>query len=466
MTTHQQKIQHLYLRAAFGETPEIINQRSKHSIEKNIQTLFDATKSYRHLKTIENPIKNNKPVSNLKILFMILRSREETLKLNLDWLDTMAITNAPLREKMTFFWHNHFATSTPFAWLMQVQNNMLRSHALGSFRKLLHAVAKDPAMILYLNNEQNKKDAPNENFAREVMELFTLGRGNLYTENDIKEAARAFTGWKINKMGEFEFSATDHDFGEKNFMGKRGNFNGEDILDMLLAEKQTAIYITKKIYKEFVNEVPDEEVIASLAEDFYKNDYDIRKLMLQIFSSDWFYDDKNIGSKIASPVELLVRYKKLVNFDVKRGDGLIYMQKLLGQTLFFPPNVAGWPGGKNWIDSSSLFLRMNMPLRILHDGGFDLRPKPEFEEVSDDDDVMLKAKKRAEVKSDWSILMQAFSNVHKEELTDTILHAFIQSPMHNIDKKIIEKYIDNSTIEKRIMSTCAAVFSLPEFQLI
>lgn len=466
MIQHQQKIQHLYLRAAFGETPDVISKKVKSSLDKNVDDLFSATLQYLSLKTIENPIKNGKPASNLKILFSILRSREETLELNLDWMDMMANTNAPLREKMTLFWHNHFATSTPFAWLMQVQNNTLRKHALGSFKKMLHAVAKDPAMILFLNNEQNKKDAPNENFAREVMELFTLGRGNLYTEKDIKEAARAFTGWRINKMGEYEFSEEDHDFGEKEFLGRKGNFNGEEILNILLEERQTAKYLTQKIYREFVNEQVDEEITNALAEDFYKSNYDIKKLMKQIFTAEWFYDERNIGAKISSPVELIVRYKKLINFDVKRDDGLIYMQKLLGQTLFFPPNVAGWPGGKNWIDSSSLFLRMNIPFRILHDGGFDLQPKPEFEDVSDMDDVMLKNRKRAEIQSDWSKLVSVLSKAKEEALTDTVIDIFIQSPKQNIDKTIIEKYIDRSSHEKLIMSTCAAVFSLPEFQLI
>ncbi|MBC8045615.1 MAG: DUF1800 domain-containing protein [Fimbriimonadaceae bacterium] len=465
MISHQQKIQHLYLRAAFGEKPDIIQKKSRLAIEKNVDELFVNAQRYLSLKTMEDPIKSNgRPVSNLKILFMILRSKEETLKMNVDWLNMMSESASPLREKMTFFWHNHFATSTPFAWLMQVQNNTLRKNSLSSFRKLLHAVAKDPAMIIYLNNHQNKKDAPNENFAREVMELFTLGEGNIYTEKDIKEAARAFTGWTVNKKGEYEFEKEDHDFGEKEFLGRKGNFNGEEILDIILQQKQTANHIASKIYKEFVNEEVDEEIVANLAEEFYTNDYDIKKLMEQIFVADWFYDEKNIGSKISSPVELIVRYKKLINFDVKRDDGLFYMQRLLGQTLFFPPSVAGWKGGKNWIDSSSLFLRMNMPARILNDGGFDVRPKPEFEDVSDD--TMLKTKKKASVQSDWNGLVRIFEKVKKEDLTQSVLDAFIQSPQTDIDKSIIEKYMDHSSDEKRIISTCAAVFSLPEFQLI
>lgn len=467
MTVNQKQLQHLYLRAAFGELPDVISKKTKLSLEKNVDDLFSASNRWLSLKTMENPIKENgKPVSNLKILFMILRSRDETLQMNLDWLDMMAKSTAPLREKMTFFWHGHFATSTPFAWLMQVQNNTIRKHALGSFRDLFHAIAKDPAMIVYLNNQQNKKDAPNENFAREVMELFSLGEGTVYTEKDIKEAARAFTGWTVNKKGEYEFVKDDHDFGEKEFLGQKGNFNGEEILEMILAQKQTAKYITTKIYRYFVNEEVDEAQVSILAEYFYKNDYSIKKLMKKIFTEEWFYQEKNIGANIISPVDLIVRYKKLIAFQMKEDDGMFYIQKLLGQTLFFPPNVAGWKGGKNWIDSSSLFLRMNMPSRILNDGGFDVRPKPEFEDVSDDETMMLKAKKRAAVQSDWGKLISAFSHIKKEQLTEEVIKSFIQTDTKNIDHALIEKYTDYSSDEKRIMSTCAAVFSLPEFQLI
>ena len=167
---------------------------------------------------------------------MIVKSQEQLKELNLSWIEKMTANNNPLLERLTFFWHNHFATSVPFAYLMQQQNNTIRKFALGKFSDLLFAIAKDPAMIIYLNNQQNKKTAPNENFAREVMELFTLGEGK-YSENDIKEAARAFTGWNSNKKGEFEFIAKDHDDTEKEFLGKKGNFNGDDILKIILVLK-------------------------------------------------------------------------------------------------------------------------------------------------------------------------------------------------------------------------------------
>ncbi len=464
MISQQQKIQHLYLRAAFGETPAVIRQKLNIPLTKIVDELFDSTKQYRSLHYLEDPVKG-KEVSNFRILFMILKSQEQMRELNGEWIKMIAATSSGFREKMTLFWHDHFATSTQFAWLMQVQNNTLRKNALGKFGKLLHAVAKDPAMIIYLNNQQNKKDAPNENFAREVMELFTLGEGNLYSEKDIKEAARAFTGWAVNKKGQYEFSELDHDNGEKEFLGRKGNFNGEDILNIILEQKETAQYITRKIYREFVNEDPDPVIVQQLADAFYASDYDIAKLMRSIFTSDWFYTEENVGARIISPVELIVRYKKLIALDFKEDKALTNLQKVLGQVLFFPPNVAGWPGGRNWVDSSTLTLRMNIPVRIVQGGGFDIRPKPEFEDAPEDE-AMLKTKKNAEVKSDWSKLVTAFKNVGPAELTSAVIAAFIQCPADKIDTALIEKYVDHSSDEKLIISTIGIVMSLPEFQLI
>ncbi len=464
MVSKQQQIQHLYLRAGFGETPAVINQKLNHGIEKLVDDLFTDSKQYKQITYLENPA-DSKEVTNFKILLLVLRSRDEMQELNIEWLKNIYSTKAVLREKMTLFWHDHFATSTQLAYLMQVQNNTLRKHALGKFDKLLHAISTDPAMIIYLNNQQNKKDAPNENFAREVMELFTLGEGNVYTEHDIKEAARAFTGWTVNKRGKFEFIADEHDEGEKEFLGIKGNFNGQDIINILLERKETAQYVTRKIYKEFVNEDVDEKIVEKLAADFFESGYDISKLMKSIFTSGWFYSEKNVGSHIASPVELLVRYKKLIDIGFKDDKAQLAVQKVLGQVLFFPPNVAGWPGGKNWVDSSTLTLRMNIPTRIIQGGGFDIRPKPEFEDAPEDE-AALKAKKRSEVYSDWSKLVNTFKNVKKEELTDAVIAAFVQSPKEAIDKSLIEKYIDHSSDENRIISTIGIVMSLPEFQLI
>ena len=191
-------------------------------------------------------------------------------------------------------------------------------------------------MLNFLNNQQNRKDHPNENFAREVMELFTLGRGN-YTEHDIKEAARAFTGWGANLKGEFIFRRFQHDFGSKTVLGKTGNFDGDEVLDILLQQKQTAKFITQKIYKFFVNEQPDAEKIEWLAERFYKNDYDIAKLLEDIFTSDWFYDEKNIGAKIKSPVELLAGIQRMLPMKLENEEALMLLQRVLGKYYFIRP---------------------------------------------------------------------------------------------------------------------------------
>ncbi len=187
--------------------------------------------------------------------------------------------------------------------------------------------------------------------------------------------------------------------------------------------------------------------------------------MRSIFLAEWFYDEKNLGSRIASPVELIIRYKKLISLDFKDGKNLTGIQKVLGQILFFPPNVAGWPGGRAWVDSSTLGLRMNMPLRIIEGGGFDIRPKPEFEDAPEDAS-MLKTNKKAEVSSDWTKIVNAFKSVKDDALINTMLEHFIQCPKTEIEIAMIEKYVDHSTDEKRIISTAGIIMSLPEFQLI
>ena len=177
----------------------------------------------------------------------------------------MINSEAQLREKMSLFWHGHFACRVMNIYFQQQLLDIIRENALGNFGDLLHEVSKSPAMLSFLNNQQNKKQHPNENFAREVMELFTMGRGN-YTEEDVKEGARAFTGWGFNLQGEFVYRPFQHDNGKKTFLGKTGNFDGDDIIDILLEQKQTAKFISQKIYKYFVNDTPDIEKIEWLAE--------------------------------------------------------------------------------------------------------------------------------------------------------------------------------------------------------
>jgi len=454
MNDHQRKIQHVYLRAGFSETPKRIQELSGKTIQEIVDDLFENSKSYKDINYLPYPLnerEEKKGAGGIKLANLFIKSFSEMEQLNEQWIFKMTYTKAVLREKLVFFWHNHFSTSVTFSYLMQQQNNTIRKHALGKFGDLLHAIAKDPAMIIYLNNQQNVKDHPNENFAREVMELFTLGEGN-YSEDDIKEAARAFTGWAVSKTGEFEFNPKKHDEGEKTFMGEKGFFTGEDILNNLLANKQTAVYLVSKIYKEFVNPKLNETHVSLLADSFYNSGYNIEKLMYAIFSADWFYAEENIGVKIVSPVELIVRFKKILSIEFKELKFLINYQKALGQVLFFPPNVAGWKGHQAWIDSASLLLRLNTISYIHEDGlSLDVNGKPAFETENKD---KRESNKKKKLTAKWDNLLEHFEG----KTDDDFIDAFIQCETAHIDKTL---FTGLSVKQKLIV-----VMTLPEFQLI
>ena len=485
----QQKNQHLLWRAGFGidenNLSNIINTKTK----KLVSNLFEeaaATPDFidvadESLKKIYQELADQNTMNPLdKTLEKFSREKRQEIrkqsgadikKLNLKWLNEMATTSAVLREKMSLFWHGHFACKDDNIFNHQNLLQIIRTNALGSFKDLLFEVSKSAAMISFLNNQQNKKQHPNENFAREVMELFTLGRGN-YSEEDIKEAARAFTGWGFNYKGEFVFRKNQHDDGTKTILGKTGNFEGEDVLNILLEQKQTAKFITQKIYKFFVNDEVDATKIDWLSSRFYKNNYDISSLMKDIFTSDWFYDEKNIGAKIKSPVELLVGIRKQLNIQLDKPEIQLLLENALGQVLFYPRNVAGWPGGKNWIDSSSLMLRLQIPRLIKDDTEFDLTPK------ADDDQQMgmkdnfynkmqmeLAKKYRINAKINWTEYIKQFEKVKREDLLETLKQLILQTPFNSIHSTVIESNIDKSSREAYIKSATIALMSTPEYQL-
>ncbi len=284
----------------------------------------------------------------------------EGLELRGWWVEEMIRTPSPLTERMTLFWHNHFVSGqqkVKLAQLMYRQNVTLRANALGRFGDLLHAVARDPAMVIYLDNAQNRKGTPNENFAREVMELFTLGEGH-YGEQDIKEAARAFTGWSLDRdTGQFVFRRFIHDYGQKTVLGKTGNLDGDDVLDILLARPETAEFVTAKLWREFVSPDPDEAEVKRIAARFRDSRYDIKVALQALLTSDAFYAAENRGVLVKSPVDLVVG--TLHQFGMRPGEPVPFAvaAAAMGQNLFAPPNVKGWPGGEAWINTSTLLAR-------------------------------------------------------------------------------------------------------------
>jgi uncharacterized protein (DUF1800 family) len=283
------------------------------------------------------------------------------------WFKEMLVTDSPFTERMTMFWHNHFVSSLQKVRptrLMYRQNLLLREHALGNFADLLHAVSRDPAMIVYLDNASNRKGHPNENFAREVMELFTLGEGN-YTEQDIKEAARAFTGWGINgETGEFVFRPIAHDDGIKTVLGRSGPLNGADVLEILLAQPQSAELIVRKLWREFISPTPEEGEVKRIAEQFRASRYDIRTVLRAVLTSEHFYAAQNRASLIKSPIDLLVGTLRQFRFEIGDPYPFVVIARQLGQDIMTPPNVKGWPGGESWINASTLLARKQILERL------------------------------------------------------------------------------------------------------
>lgn len=465
------KNQHLLWRSAFGPMAEnaaaIENISTKNLWELLLKTsakkpekiivannLFDGLfKGVQDIAAMQKAQLNNDQKKQLRQQY-----KTDVKNLNIIWLLEMVNSEAQLREKMSLFWHGHFACRVINSYFQQELLHIIRENALGNFGDLLKAVSKSAAMLQFLNNQQNKKKHPNENFAREVMELFTLGRGN-YTENDIKEAARAFTGWGFNIRGEFEFKKFQHDNENKTFFGKSGNFDGDDIIDMLLENKQTAIFITKKIYRYFVNENIDATKVEWLSNRFYQNNYDIKSLLTDIYTSEWFYEEKNIGNKIKSPVELIAGIQRFLPLELKNSNIQLLFQKLLGQILFYPPNVAGWAGGKNWIDSSTLMLRLRLPQILTGNEIITATPKS-------DDDVMMgqgnqENQKNSTATIQWDLVNKIFEQTPRENLLNTISKTLLQTKS-NLK---IDSYVNAGSRESYIKSAIISLMSTPEYQL-
>ena len=307
------------------------------------------------------------PVVN-KFFYGLRSNSVETQRLATWWGERMLVTRRPLEEKLTLFWHGHFATGNVKVRdtrMMRQQIEMLRANANGNFHDLLLGILTDPAMLVYLDNGENVKDHPNENFGRELLELFSLGVGN-YTETDIREAARAFTGW-TNDVLEFKFDAEQHDFGEKTFLGRTGAFDGGDIIDIILDEPAAAEFMAAKLYRFFVRDEIDDAVRADLAATFRDAGYELRPLLRRIFLSRDFYSPASYATQIKSPVHLVVStYRKLELTELPTIPDFNRLTAGLGQTMFNPPNVAGWAGGRTWVTPATLLQRGNLFRDVLY----------------------------------------------------------------------------------------------------
>ena len=452
-------IQHLYWRAGFGLNPKELEKLQNKSKKELVNNLFITSKSITPIKVASfsdvEMYKNFKRLSSDQKKSLQKLNRSKIVELNVTWVNRIFNPTELLRERMTLFWANHFVCKDQNAFHIQQFNNILRENALGNFGHFVKEVSKSASMIKYLNAKQNKKQSPNENFARELMELFTLGVGN-YSEKDIKEAARAFTGWNHKLNGDFIIKTKQHDLGEKEFFSETGKFDGENIIDIILQQKQCSKFICEKIYSYFVSTNINASHINEMVEVFYPN-YDISKLMKHLLMTKWFYKDKFIGSKIKSPIELIVGINNTVPIQFEKNRQLLYLQKILGQQLLNPINVDGWKGGQSWIDTNTLMIRLKLPSILLNNAIISLEGISEFEDTYEQY-LKNRAKRKTHIKivQDWEAFNQNYGNLNAVQMQKAVLSGDLNENAHLLLEEI--------TFENP-KDYCLQLMSLPEYQL-
>jgi uncharacterized protein (DUF1800 family) len=391
-------VAHLMVRAGFGADPSEIRKMRALGPEKAVDSLINAPAENFLPPTWATPddqddlraqVKEAASPDEKQMARKLLREKfgSEMKDLTHWWVTRMVNTRSPLIEKMTLFWHGHFATSAQKvrpAYKMWLQNETFRQNALGNFRTLAKAVSRDPAMMIWLDLVQSKKESPNENFGREVMELFTLGEGH-YTEFDVREAARAFTGYRINQQEQsFRFADRQFDPGVKTFMGKTGPWDGDQILDIIISQPESARFITAKIWRFFAYDEPDPKLTDALASELRNTRDELRPFMKSLFLSEEFYSPQARNSQIKSPVQFLAQALRTLPLQLPDSNVLEFAFRQMGQVPFFPPNVKGWDGGKSWINTATLTFRYKLAHQLVE--GINPQeiglPKPSMIEMS------------------------------------------------------------------------------------
>ena len=455
------KAGHLYRRAAFGATWDELQAAVRDGPERSITVFLEGradTQADELWATMSRSLANVNDGTQISAL----------------WLYRMLYSAHPLREKLTLFWHNHFATSNVKVrnvGYMLGQYELMRRHAQGSFRTLLTEMSRDPAMLVWLDTVQSRRDRPNENYAREVMELFSLGVHNArrpsernYTEDDIRQAARAFTGWRIQD-GRAVFRASDHDAGEKNVLGRSGRWGADDIVRICLEQESVPYFIVRKLFRFLISESipPTPDLLEPLATEFRRSDFDVGALVERMLRSNLFFAQSAYRTRIKSPVDFLLgivrglegqRGSKLG----QRGVGTIELARGLeglGQRLFYPPSVAGWDGGRAWLNGQTFLLRQNLALALTStsDSRFGRRLDP-------------------------AALLSRHGADTNEAKVDFLLRLFLQGDVPAAARDRLLEYANNPAQETypvywtagdianhRVRTLCHLVLCMPEFQL-
>jgi Protein of unknown function (DUF1800) len=352
----ESKLRHLLRRAGFGPSPTDLAQYRPLGLTGTVDRLLDF-----------GSVDNSALDRGLGKLGLDLTRRAD---LERWWTLRMIYTARPLEEKLTLFWHGLLTSAISKVGRpepMLVQNNFFRANGLGRFPDILKGVSRDPAMMIWLDTEANRKGHANENYARELMELFSLGIGN-YTEQDVRESARAFTGWSLlgnRKAGtlSYVFNPRQHDDGQKTFLGQTGNFNGDDIIDLIVKQPASARFITSKLFSYFAYPNPPNAVLQPLVDAYTGSGYSIKATLRAILTSDAFYSPQAYRALVKSPAEYVAGVARTLGLQTD-AKGLPAVMAQMGQEIFNPPNVAGWHGGSGWLTSGTWLARLNLANRV------------------------------------------------------------------------------------------------------
>jgi uncharacterized protein (DUF1800 family) len=436
---------HLYRRAAFGASMAELRQSVKDGPAKSLERLLKGGDGLADFDKRMAPLAETIAKTNNANL---LRSW---------WLSRMLYSPHPLEEKLTLFWHNHFATSNAkvqSARLMLTQYALLRKHAPGNFADLLKAMSYDPAMLVWLDGKGSAKGNPNENYAREVMELFSLGVGN-YTETDIRQAARAFTGWDV-AGGKAVFVKAKHDDGEKTVLGQKGQFKPDDVVRICLEQPSCPTFIAGKLFRFLVSDTiePTKELLAPLAEQFKADKYDFKALVKTVLSSNLFFSDDACRSKVKSPVDFALGIAKALEGRIGT-TALAAALEQLGQSLFNPPSVKGWDGGTAWLNGQTLLYRQNLALAFCstEDARFGTRTDPA---------ALARRHKKNTDAEQVEFFLELFL---QGDVPDESRQRLTDYQKKSRTKKVPVYWTGQDAADQRVRSLCHLVLTLPEFQL-
>jgi uncharacterized protein (DUF1800 family) len=474
---------HLLNRAGFGGPPAQVEQLSELGLEDAVARFIDFEKipdptpdpdwakpDPDRMTKIQAMRQASEEERRIKQREEQREQRERITELRGWWFERMAKGPRPLQEKLVLFWHGHFATSLEKVrdpYLLWRQNELFRRMATGNWRDFLIEVGRDPAMMIYLDQAQSRKQHPNENFAREVLELFALGEGH-YTEKDITEGARALTGWTLNQSRQrFEHRPFIHDEGEKTIFGKTGNFDGEDFLEAVANHPQSARFISAKLWNFFVGEMPSDDLTTALADVFRKNGNNLKPLLRAIFHSEQFYAAHVVRNQVKSPVQWLVGTVRMLECDLPPALMCWGLTRNLGQDLFAPPNVKGWDGGLTWITTNNLLTRYNEAAALVNGdatmvAGVNLVPNPNAQRMISE---RLSRQRLAPV--DVEKLFTARERGDKTALIAALEKRLLQSPMKEKQKAALRDYLDSQgeLDSNDIRGAIRLVMSTPEYQL-